>query len=489
MRGIGHCLRQNTVTMVDYLAYVSSLPDQFSSANTSSFLSGPDKHDRLHVIHSLRERLTGSGNNIPTLYKDAIPLLPYALDVPKHLAILSSSVVRNARSGSGVTQYVGRAGVPGSEVEGWTLGRFSELCFDVEAQALKSVATLAQGAASAAAFGGSRTKRSTSFSMMAGYTQPGSAAQPPPSGSRGTTPTASGGATTPTQTMQGPWSSQVRRPTSSRSITTPTGPASGSTPGQGNVAAAPPSPSNAAPSPTIKPSISLAIPPSPKKRRNIRPSTAPSSTSVAPTAHEDPYREPNKMRNGAGPEVSPAGAFRYLPPDQNDPRMPEDVTLPETPITPQRAGYNAIHATTSTLPAPAPGAGYQTMHRAESESFVASRHPAVGSRLQGSSEGLKVGGEKSEKRASSASRIRDFMRRPATSSGLSSSKWGEQRSTHWSSGEELSGSRHKRGSQGVGSTGGSSGEGSYPAGKRGDASGSGEPKKKKSFFGWLGGKK
>lgn len=488
MRGIAQCIRQNTVTMIDYLASVSSLPDQFSlMANTSSFLSGPDKHDRLHVIHSLRERLTGAENTIPTLYKDAIPLLPYALDVPKHLAILSSSVVRNTRSGTAVA-YGARAGVPGSGFDGWTLGRFSGLCFDVEAQALKSVATLAQGAASAGAFGGPRMNRSVSVSSTGGYNPTGSyqsgstvhpAAQPTSShslasGSRGMTPTVSGRVTTPTQT-------QIRRPTSSRAIMTPI------------TAAAPPSPSSNTPSPTTKPSISLAIPPSHKKRRSTRPATAPSSTSMGRDPNEDVCREP-QMRQ-AGPEVSPAGPFRHLPPDRNDPKRPEDVALPDTPVTPQRFDNNARHST-----APAPG--YQTIHRSESEGFMAFHHPTDPSRFQGSTEALKVGGEKTEKTRprSSSSRIRDFMRRPATSSGTTASRpsrWGEH-SPHSSSGDELGAAQsRKRGSRGAGSTGNSSGEGYPAAGKRGDrpdtgangSGGTGEPKKKKGIFSWLGGKK
>jgi hypothetical protein len=478
MRGIGHCIRQNTVTMIDYLACVSSLPDQFaSSANTSSFLSGPDKHDRLYVIHSLRERLRGAGNTIPTLHKDAIPLLPYALDVPKHLAILSSSVVRNARSGTGLA-FGGRAGMTGNEVDGWTLARFSDLCVDVEGQALKSVATLAQGAASAGAFNATRTNRSTSVSSTGGYNQTGSyqtgsTVQPPGQanstpGSRGVTPTASTSASTPTQTMQVPWNAQVRRPSPSRSITTPTGPA----PARG--AATPSSTLNTS-SPTTKPSISLSIPPSPKRKRLPRPSTAPSSTSAAHHSNDD--------LRPTGPENSPTGAFRYHPPEQNSPRRPEDVALPETPSTPHRSGHNARYGTM-----PAPGSGYQTIHRAESESFVPYHYPTAASRFQNSTEALKVGGERTEKseRRSSSARFKDFIKRPSTSSAALSSqrpKWGDQ-SPHSSSGEELGRSQRDVGNSG--------GEGYSPSSRRGDraeASGSGGPKKKKGIFSWLGGKK
>lgn len=404
--------------MIDYLACVSSLPDQFSSsANTSSFLSGPDKHDRLHVIHSLRERLTGAGNTIPTLHKDAIPLLPYALDVPKHLAILSSSVVRNARSGTGVAYGRGAANTEG---EAAILAKFSDLCFDVEAQALKSVATLAQGAASAAAFNGARAQRSTSVSSTGPPQQ--NTLTSVASGSRGVTPTAS----TPTQTGQGSWPAPIRRPTSSRSITTPTGP-----PSAGNTASA---------SPVSKLSPAMAIPASPKKRKSARPSTAPSPMTMTHPSREDLSQPRLKS---AGPDMSPAGGFRYLPPDQEEKQH---------------------------LPVP----GYQTIHRAESENFVAFHYPSASPRFQTSTEALK------ERRSS---RVPGFLKRPSTSSGPTSSqrpKWGDEHSPHSSSGDELSGSQRRR-------VIGSAGE-AYSSGKR-EASGSSEPKKKRGFFGWLGGKK
>ncbi|CAG8670670.1 16366_t:CDS:2, partial [Acaulospora colombiana] len=250
MRGIKPCLERYNPTMVDYLKCVSSLPDAWSPlANSSSFLSGPDKHDRLYVINSLRERLTGRGaGSIPTLWKDAIPLLPYALDVPKHLAILSSTVVRNAKSASASGMPRGGA-APGADDSDWSLTTFSGLCFDVEAQALKSVATLAQGAAAASSgtFGNSvRTKRSTSVSSGFGYYQQGSAMNPTqqphdfdstasnrPGSSRGVTPTGPPGGsspnvTTPTQKHMPsrPWSSssQSKRPSSARSVTAPAPP-------------------------------------------------------------------------------------------------------------------------------------------------------------------------------------------------------------------------------------------------------------------------
>lgn len=496
MRGIRGCLERNTVTMIDYLACVSSLPDQFSpTANSSSFLSGPDKHDRLHVINSLRERLTGAGgSSIPTLYKDAIPLLPYALDVPKHLAILSSTVVRNARSGGNVYgPRTGSAGAGAEDTGAWSLNHFSELCFDVEAQALKSVATLAQGAASAGAFAGTRMKRSTSASSSGGF-------QPRPNSSRGLTPTGpnAGGssmATTPTQGSPAPRPIQARRPPSSRSITTPTKPPQPST------SSPAPSPGGLnVPSDSSRQESAVKLVPTNGKRQSLRPSTAPSSTSAGSSPSEAYYRERDR-RAKVQPDMSPAaGSFRYLPPDQQDRRT--EATPPQTPISAERSSYSSGSRR-----------GYPAMHHGESEGYVPYHYP---SRYQGSAEALRANQrppsatEKSERRSSS-SRLKDLLRRPATSSGSPSASvsaseasqrtpwtWEQpstsgagERSPHSSSVDDVFGPRphSKRGGGGLGSSGASSADvqGVPPqkAVKRTDTATSGEQKKKKGLFGWL----
>ena len=145
---------QNIPMMIDYLDGVSTVPVDFTLQSNSasdgslvySQLSGPDKRDRMQVVASIRARLENN-DEIPTLHKDATPLLPHLLDVPKHLAIITSAVVRNAKSGTAVPylRAMSSCGPRQSSAQEWDLGRFGELSFDVEAQALKSVATLASG--------------------------------------------------------------------------------------------------------------------------------------------------------------------------------------------------------------------------------------------------------------------------------------------------------------------------------------------------------
>ena len=156
MRGMSGFVEQNIPAMIDYLDAVSTVPDDFTLQSNSStdgslvysHLSGPDKMDRMQVVASLRTRLDNN-DEVPTLHKDAVPLLPHLLDVPKHLAIITSAVVRGAKSGAGAPyiRAMSSRGPTQSNAQEWDHGRFAELCFDVEAQALKSVATLASSAA------------------------------------------------------------------------------------------------------------------------------------------------------------------------------------------------------------------------------------------------------------------------------------------------------------------------------------------------------
>lgn len=156
MRGMSGFVAQNIPAMIDYLDAVSTVPDDFTLQSNSasdgslvySQLSGPDKTDRMQVVASIRARVENN-DDIPTLHKDAIPLLPHLLDVPKHLAIITSAVVRNAKSGAAMPYLsaMGSRGPTQSSAREWDLAHFAELSFDVEAQALKSVATLASGAA------------------------------------------------------------------------------------------------------------------------------------------------------------------------------------------------------------------------------------------------------------------------------------------------------------------------------------------------------
>ncbi|KAF9241382.1 GTPase activating protein [Melanogaster broomeanus] len=127
MRGIKDFLQQNIPAMVDYILVVSTpIPDTYSPHSGHPTFS----HQRLKVVNSLHQR----GSVMPTLEREAIPLLPHALDIPRHLAYICSSLIRSARA----------AGSKAKSVEkGDHLSDLCARCFEVEEIGLQRVSQLA----------------------------------------------------------------------------------------------------------------------------------------------------------------------------------------------------------------------------------------------------------------------------------------------------------------------------------------------------------
>ncbi|TFK41156.1 Rho GTPase activation protein [Crucibulum laeve] len=126
MAGIREFLRETLPAMKDYILVVSA-PDSFSSAQHG----GLDRHDRLNIAHSLRQRAL----TMPMLDRESIPLLPHVLDIPRHLATITSAVIRHSRD------FRARPKVYGSNDK-----FLEELCLQslaVEEQALQRVSQLA----------------------------------------------------------------------------------------------------------------------------------------------------------------------------------------------------------------------------------------------------------------------------------------------------------------------------------------------------------
>ncbi|KAL4070936.1 GTPase activating protein [Scleroderma citrinum] len=90
MRGVKDFLQENLQAMVDYILVVSTpVPAILHPHDGSPAFS----HCRLQVVNSLRRR----GATMSTLNREAIPLLPHGLDVPRRLACISSALVRRVR--------------------------------------------------------------------------------------------------------------------------------------------------------------------------------------------------------------------------------------------------------------------------------------------------------------------------------------------------------------------------------------------------------
>ena len=129
MRGVQDFLKQNLPAMVDYILTVSTpVPDPLSP------YSGHPAHNfqRHDVVSSLHER----GTTMSVLEREAIPLLPHLIDIPRHLSCIISSVIRSARSAD-------PKGKPSQEEEDQHLSDLCAQCFALEEKSLARVSQLA----------------------------------------------------------------------------------------------------------------------------------------------------------------------------------------------------------------------------------------------------------------------------------------------------------------------------------------------------------
>ena len=130
MRGVKDFLTDSLQAMIDYIIIVST-PEPGSKAPSTPSTS--DKHERLRIMHALRQRSL----NAPVLHREAIPMLPHLLDIPRHLAVITSVVVRYSRTQN--LQSPSRPVAP----EDKFFAEFSARCMEVEEQALFRVSKLA----------------------------------------------------------------------------------------------------------------------------------------------------------------------------------------------------------------------------------------------------------------------------------------------------------------------------------------------------------
>lgn len=128
MRGMKDFLKDSVPAMVDYILVVST---PVSDSYGSHAGSATDRHDRLNVFNALRQR----SNTLPVLYREAIPCLPYLLDVPRHLAEVTSAVIRTSK---GQHQRHKPCELPVG-----LLDEFIAKCIEVEELALQRVSSLA----------------------------------------------------------------------------------------------------------------------------------------------------------------------------------------------------------------------------------------------------------------------------------------------------------------------------------------------------------
>ncbi|KAJ2927130.1 hypothetical protein H1R20_g9961, partial [Candolleomyces eurysporus] len=128
MAGVKDFLANSLPAMQDYIAAVSSPLDDPYPSNPVAAMA---RHNRLNIVNSLRER----SSNLTVLDREAIPMLPHLLDIPRHLAIITSAVIRSSRDPQLQAQLASIKGTP--------LDAFVNKCFEVEEQALIRVTQLA----------------------------------------------------------------------------------------------------------------------------------------------------------------------------------------------------------------------------------------------------------------------------------------------------------------------------------------------------------
>jgi len=90
MRGMKEFLKESLPAMANYILVVSTPVSDSYGPHAGSAM---DRHDRLKVFNALRQR----GNTLPVLYREAIPRLPYLLDVPRDLAEVTAAVIRTSK--------------------------------------------------------------------------------------------------------------------------------------------------------------------------------------------------------------------------------------------------------------------------------------------------------------------------------------------------------------------------------------------------------
>ncbi|KAG6842207.1 hypothetical protein C0991_000177 [Blastosporella zonata] len=140
MRGMRGFIMENTPAMIDYILVVSTPNRDLPIAQVSNH--GRDQLD-------IEKHLDRRASTMSILDKESVPRLPYLLDIPRHLAAITSAIIRN----SGDFQARPK---PHDPADG-KLDDFCSKCFDIEEQALlrvsQSKANFSSGRHSTTPFG------------------------------------------------------------------------------------------------------------------------------------------------------------------------------------------------------------------------------------------------------------------------------------------------------------------------------------------------
>ena len=127
MRGVQVFLRDSLPAMIDYITVVSTPIGDTPLPN----LAYDASLDRIDVVNALHQR----SRCMTVLDKESIPVLPYLLDIPKHLAIVTSAVIRGLKNHSSRRKT--------NDSRDLAVEEFCSMCSEVEEEALRRVSQLA----------------------------------------------------------------------------------------------------------------------------------------------------------------------------------------------------------------------------------------------------------------------------------------------------------------------------------------------------------
>lgn len=126
MHGVQDFLKDSRPAMIDYITVISSPVDD---ASLSNLAYDTNQLDQLDAVNALRRR----SQRMTVLDKESIPVLPHLLDIPKHLAIVKSAIIRN---------YSSRCKT-NDDSRDLAVEEFCSVCHEVEGEALRRVNQLA----------------------------------------------------------------------------------------------------------------------------------------------------------------------------------------------------------------------------------------------------------------------------------------------------------------------------------------------------------
>ena len=126
MRGVQlqDFIKDRLPAMIDYITVISSPVHDTLILNYDA-----NQLDQLDVVNTLYQR----SQRLAVLEKESIPVLPHLLDIPKHLAIVKSAIIRNYNSRQKTN----------NDNRDLAVEEFCSVCREVEGEALRRVSQVA----------------------------------------------------------------------------------------------------------------------------------------------------------------------------------------------------------------------------------------------------------------------------------------------------------------------------------------------------------